>query len=236
MVLRSGHLRKPPSEHLSRGCFKNLTKRRRHTSAIPAADRAAQPLFAQTFLSHSGGNDIFAHSGRDTQSHGPNEQANTETRHPKHHIQHHHPPAGHGRYGDSGPAGRRCRRNRRHRHRNDDIQHDILDVRFPAHGNERHHGTGLRSPQPARMYRHPRPFHVRGHRAGPASRSAAQPRGAVLAWADAGQRRGSGTRSRILLRPYLGGTRFHIALRIHGWFIGMQNSKTPMSSPSSPTW
>ena len=202
----------------------------------PGGRLCGAALFAQTFLSHSGGNDIFAHSGRDTQSHGPNEQANTETRHPKHHIQHHHPPAGHGRYGDSGPAGRRCRRNRRHRHRNDDIQHDILDVRFPAHGNERHHGTGLRSPQPARMYRHPRPFHVRGHRAGLLLVLLRNP-WSGLAWADARQRRGPGTRSRIPSSPASG--RHPLPYRSSPYTAGSSGCRTPKrrwSSPSSPTW
>ncbi len=205
--------------------FKNLTKPAR--PPWPAFFRTAELAYPK------GKRYLCTHTNKHAKSYEPDEQANPAARHTEHHLQHHHSAAGNGRYGHRRPTGQRCRRDRRHRYRDDDLQHDLLDLRLPAHGDERRHGTGLRRPRPEGVHPHPGPLDVRSRGTGPAARRAAQSPGAILAGAAKGRRHSPRSTSSPASGPPRPPSPSSPST------AGSSACRTPAhrwSSPSSPMW
>ena len=139
------------------------------------------------------------------------ESGNPAARASEHRFQHHRPRHGHRQHDDRRQSGRRRHhaRDRIAGRRRFDLQLHLLELLLPAHGHERTDGAGLRREEPPRMHRHAGAHAARRGRIGrtdPAAAIPARPNG------DLGHERRR-TGRRILLRPHLGRTGGHHALR-----------------------
>ena len=140
------------------------------------------------------------------------EQTHSGTGHSEHHLQHHRPAAGHGRFGYRRTPGQR-HRHRSHRRGDGHLQLHLLELRLPAHGHQRIHRTGLRSPAPGRVRQPAGAGHDRSGRTGGAAARLPALGGTLLPVDNADRGRSAASGRGVLLRPHLGRSRHRVALR-----------------------
>ena len=128
----------------------------------------------------------------------------------EHHLQHHGPPYGYREFRRRRTPGQLRSDDRGTRHRRIHLQLHLLELQLRAHGYQRTHGAGFRCRKLPRMHQHARPGHSGRSDPRPAGYLLPKPSGATGTMGHERQR----NRTRLFLRPHLGGTRRYHALRI----------------------